>query len=104
MNKYTPGPWTTTLSVVGTTRGTICTMCRPCDRTGRGIPSDEQDANARLIAAAPDLLAACREALDVSDHMADGDECYSVGDWDTLATALRAAIDKAQVDRCGAPS
>ena len=55
--------------------------------------ADEVSANARLIAAAPDLLAACRMALmDLVQTMN-----YDEGDPQTLATvsALEAAIAKA---------
>lgn len=49
----------------------------------------ETDANARLIAAAPALLAACREALtEYESNDCDPDYC-------TAMTALREAIAKA---------
>lgn len=62
------------------------------DGDGRnGIPSASNRANARLIAAAPDLLEILKEALDV------------MGTWDDAepgwATTARAAIAKAGGDK-----
>ena len=68
MNEFkgTPGPWT----------GMKLTECLPlahCDQVGLSIGfvnsscekrMQEGKANARLIAAAPDLLAACQQALE----------------------------------------
>ena len=49
----------------------------------------ETEANARLIAAAPDLLEACEAALE------DGQD-YKLSE--TIKRRLRAAIDKAKAD------
>lgn len=54
--KHTPGPWTTNGHSVGVAMGSVCTMYRPGDQTGRGLTQSEQEANARLIAASPDLF------------------------------------------------
>lgn len=73
MSEHTPGPWhmgsgngegsifadrdgRMRLEIGGTTLYPICMM-------GTGWEKDEDQANARLIAAAPDLLDACRRAL-----------------------------------------
>ena len=65
--RHTPGPWKWDESwgavmVDHTDRAKlICPMWTGCDR--RGMPAEvaaEDEANARLIAAAPDLLAALR--------------------------------------------
>jgi hypothetical protein len=62
--KHTPGPWNEDLSrmdlagVVGPDDVWICRMSRLGD-----LPSAR--ANAHLIAAAPDLLAACQDVLDL---------------------------------------
>jgi hypothetical protein len=40
---------------------------------GRGASSEEQEANARLIAAAPDMLAACKNLIDAA--VTDSDAC-----------------------------
>ena len=63
---YTPGPWHVAPvhypdrahpEVYASTRR----IARPC--TSDAVPSPESDANAQLIAAAPDLLAACEAVL-----------------------------------------
>ena len=46
---------------------------------------DESDANARLIAAAPELLEVCKAALGLAEHMSEGD----------LYDQIKAAIAKA---------
>ena len=59
----------------------------------KDIPAKEEDANAKLFAAAPDLLAAC-EAAD--KFLQDGYPDHEVSDAErTLREALRAAIAKA---------
>lgn len=50
------------------------------------------DADARLIAAAPDLLAATQKALDLMDASMDG---VSVEDFDAIYEALHGAARKA---------
>jgi len=71
--KHTPGPWETDTSAVSSTDIPVC------GRTKSGNPrwvarvygegtlsrvTDERNANARLIAAAPELLGACHAVLD----------------------------------------
>lgn len=94
--KHTPGPWrvdeTKALGAYGvwTEAAThpghdgagypsqICSV----GPTNKEIPRDQRDANARLIAAAPELLAACKMLL-------DGDPCEGV-------RLARLAITKAE--------
>jgi hypothetical protein len=67
--KHTPGPWTAkrvgggNLTVFGNNRFAICFMgyLSSDDEEASDLPNAE--ANAALIASAPDLLAACRVAL-----------------------------------------
>jgi hypothetical protein len=64
--KYTPGPWTYLrdyefMNVVDSERNLIASA-RMGDQT-RTIESEEREANARLIAAAPDLLEAAKDGL-----------------------------------------
>ena len=98
--KHTPGPWYHTGNVenVGTDFlwcgqvqplreprryvGDICNI-QSCDHI-QGITVDEAQANARLIAAAPDMLDACRQAL---LHFEDDQ---------TISHVLAAAIAKAE--------
>lgn len=58
---------------------------------GRVMSKHTTDANARLIAAAPDLLAACQEFMSLfhDSDMRPEDECHE------LAATVRAAIAKA---------
>lgn len=60
-SKHTPGPW----AVTGPTGTTVCATTdrgRYPVAFAEGVSLAQMDANAALIAAAPDLLAAC-EAL-----------------------------------------
>jgi len=75
MSEHTPGPWRvftsprgTKIIGIGTLDGDGITDC------GFGVwrgGSDEAMANARLIAAAPDLLAACTEFLPILERQLD---------------------------------
>lgn len=62
---HTPGPWhveargvNLTVIFAGSAKGTRASPCLIMDGD-----ESEREANARLIAAAPDLLAACKDAL-----------------------------------------
>lgn len=78
MSKHTPGPWRndwwcamtrgqainhTKISIVAGPLGQVLAQLE-------GAPSDLRTANARLMAAAPELLEACREAHAALLHMA----------------------------------
>lgn len=66
---HTKGPWkqrNNQVWAINDGRGPNPTMVAEAKLSWRG--SNEADANARLIAAAPELLAACKSALDLSDH------------------------------------
>lgn len=57
MSNHTPGPWKVECGSVYTEDGwPIATMVRDRSATAAGIFPAERDANARLIAAAPELL------------------------------------------------
>jgi hypothetical protein len=60
----------------------------------KGTLEDEQHANARLIAAAPELLAACRRLLDKCEAFIEQHPDPGVDAWATVHCA-RAAIAKA---------
>jgi hypothetical protein len=64
--KITPGDWrvdeTVALGAYGVWSGDK-QICRVRLGSDGAIPREERDANARLIAAAPELLAACKAAL-----------------------------------------
>jgi hypothetical protein len=91
MSEHTPGPWRVAF-------GNRLEIHGPKDEIGwpksivynAGLCTDEEaQANARLIAAAPELLAACIDALEVEETMA---QCPD----SELASRLRAAITKAK--------
>ena len=81
--QHTPGPWTADIYCVWAGEIFVC-------GTQTGLPVERQIANARLIASAPDLLAACLSALRaLEDNLSPGpmDEDAKAG--------LRAAIARA---------
>ena len=95
--KHTPGPWQ--FDEVATTCGRAFRIgAGEMLKAGKGCciiyddyhgnPENERKANARLIAAAPDLLDACDFALTILEGMGNG----SGG----AANACRAAIAKAE--------
>lgn len=67
--------------------------------TARGIPGNPDEANARLIAAAPDLLAALKAAVDCgmvpTSSVSDGGAAKYVHQV-AVADMIRAAIAKAE--------
>jgi len=57
---HTPGPWTFRGPIVFSDFSCVAS----CDfGASQTVPVSEAEANARLIAAAPELLEACRQAL-----------------------------------------
>ena len=90
--QHTPGPWAVNPvgAVVDSFRATgeivpVCALLWPTDVRSE----DETEANARLIAAAPDLLAALKALVDVID-------LHYPRDHFTVLTSARAAIAKAE--------
>jgi hypothetical protein len=103
--KHTPGPWKATEK-----NGLAdCIMCNPDERdTGTYIAlmessrgQDETSANARLIAAAPDLLAALKRAMTFLDNWEFNMPAAITGDNQPVSVVsirdqARAAISKAE--------
>lgn len=99
MSDHTPGEWEVATAIVG---GRVMEhfIRRPGDDTA--IASDIIDpetdqpsaANARLIAAAPDLLAAAVSAEEILYHTLIGGECED--DCECILHDLRLAIAKAR--------
>lgn len=109
MSEHTPGPWETyrgghaytypdspqaEIHILADERDVEIASC-----VRRDIPKDQHAANARLIAAAPELLEALVALLD-SDVYADGEGLVSVSGGSTseneeAVKAARAAIAKA---------
>ena len=95
MNKHTPGPWRLEWWEYKGRREPVLTVRTDADAVAQVMglwrdgadDSDERQANARLIAAAPDLLAALESLLNETN----------AGTWDCLPADLaRAAIAKAR--------
>ena len=102
MSKHTPGPWV--FSAIDSTEGfLVVEKARPkslvatvCKRNGCGwaCPHEEPWANARLIAAAPELLAACTRTAEI---IQGGDRFESLEPWaQEIVQSLNAAIAKAE--------
>jgi len=114
MSGHTPGPWATEIAEYGSRRiGTvfghgknIAQICGPGagprsgPTAGFGALTKETDANARLIAAAPDMLEALRNALEFAEDqedVIDGPDGQQVPNKAmTLAQMLREVIGKAE--------
>lgn len=88
---HTPGPWEHTTGFVRARHGAICKMSHDSPIGYVATPgSTEDEANATLIAAAPELLDAVQAAADYFHDFveSDHDEVY-------LAKIMRMAILKA---------
>lgn len=90
MNKTTPGPWyvylqyTPHLGCIAPSPYVVDTDGRSVAAALLGVPPEEHAGNAYLVAAAPELLAACEAArayIPMGNHTGD---------------LLRAALDKAK--------
>jgi len=87
MGKHTPGPW----HADDNGDGTHCiTAGRGADVADTRSSADER-ANARLIAAAPQLLAACEAATALAAIAATVDPLTAAAASDALAAALKKA-------------
>ncbi len=95
MTKHTPAPWKvdeqTGIVYVELISGREPAICHTQSSQTETLPFDVSIANARLIAAAPELLAACEFALSVQLHAG----LYDVSD-KLNAEKLQAAIAKAK--------
>ena len=91
---HTPGPW----GVFGASLEMPEIRSVNDGQAGRLIgfvsaEPEEQSANARLIAAAPDLYAACEAAIEQEDCYAEGTDSLALNG--CLHCVLLAALDKA---------
>lgn len=105
---FTPGPWYVASGVhpvpqvIGPSRKTVAVCGLDAnghveDKSGPdAMPGSESDANARLIAAAPDLYAACKavEAFVPEDAMVYSEGTH--GERVYVRDLLRAALRKAE--------
>ena len=94
MSKHTPGPWEANGVIVTAGRESFRALfdCKPISMT---LSAEECEANAQLIAAAPELLEACIKAHDalLALHVCDKDRGWC-GD---IRETLKQAIAKAEV-------
>ena len=97
MGQHTPGPWKAAMPVgnppfVGNESRVVVQKVGPLNG-----PQEESEANARLIAAAPELLAVLKQALpwveDILDSLVRVAERGAVR---RLSTEIRATIAKAE--------
>jgi len=88
--KHTPGPWTSDWDDNG------FFWIDPIHASLSGCPGDDAEANARLIAAAPELLEACKAAEEsIVCFMAESKLSADSGAGAILAE-IRAAMNKAE--------
>lgn len=99
--KHTPGPWTAVGNVVVHAQGVGPRYLADCNSVD--VPRPQQAANARLIAAAPDLLEACKQSLSSAQYMVRtlngskiGKDQQRVLAWRTEARILKKLIAKAE--------
>jgi len=91
---HTPGPWEAESDLSVWALGGGIKVAGACG-TGGGLTAEDH-ANARLIAAAPELLTALRELRDECDA-AQGPELRQCGSaWRALMESADAAIAKAE--------
>lgn len=94
MSNHTPGPWLHVEGThfVGTDDADTQTICYTDDHRNRRKRSQaEHEANARLIAAAPELLEALKGLINVCTHPQS-----TKADMKQIAREARAAIAKAE--------
>lgn len=92
-NKHTPGPWEAISNLVRT-------RCTPDGNGGFLIAECPPNIgsrleNARLIAAAPELLEACKMAEGAINRSVSGMKSVSIPEWGALIAVMQRAIAKA---------
>ena len=92
---HTPGPWRAVLTYVHSVREDRRTITSVADCGLTPRRAEEAQANARLIAAAPELLEACKAALVELEGLDATFEGLDESTYESLFI-LRAAIAKAE--------
>lgn len=98
---HTPGEWNWEWSKDISDDGTIAVTCTMAGRDGLpvcevwGITEANVEANARLIAAAPDLLEAAKDALESLRRLPNGLGAFRVTCMQQLVNAIAKAEGKA---------
>lgn len=92
---HTPGPWTSHDFWVGNEGGMMVADC--VTEHNKNLPSKEKYANARLIAAAPELRDACNYAVGVLESMPEDmrEQLADILDEDIEFDWLNAVLAKA---------
>ena len=90
MSKHTPGPWTAQsgTGIVRDANGNKLVVPHSFDLDG-----DEEMANARLIAAAPDAVAILERAVQHIQNARDSGDYVAHPRWEMQARALLASIE-----------
>ena len=92
---HSPGPWTAKYLPQHRMRVIQDENISICDIALWNVDYDEQMANARLIAAAPELLASCRSLIEALELIGRDHAVWWPHDGDLVVRA-RAAIAKAE--------
>jgi HPt (histidine-containing phosphotransfer) domain-containing protein len=103
MGETTPGPWkakgldSEKIKIEGQKFGEeVCVIYNQANRYS-GLPSQSRQANAHLIASAPDLLAALKALLESADVDFDGNSVsLDVGAFNRAQSLAKAAAAKAE--------
>lgn len=100
---HTPGPWIELHGLIRTrfdnpTRPAACITSGDTGthENGQPLPRAEQEANARLIAVAPELLEACREWLEWGIEVFQKEQMSEDSPHGQILVQVRAAIAKAE--------
>ena len=91
-HEHTPGPWESRPCCYAHYTHKIIHAQKDIAQTIRSFSAKEAEANARLIAAAPDLLEACRAASTHLDDLQNEAVCETLQE---IIDTLRGVIDKA---------
>lgn len=96
--KYTPGPWQIKKGHIGdkvtffvSPNGVYDGIHIHWGEKRYGIPTQESEANAKLIAAAPDLLEALQSAKELISNYRLKKEVPTQGTWDEIEAAIKKA-------------
>ena len=97
MNKHTPGPWAPGHPDQDDDRQVVCSLSEGWSVVAlQADPAKyEPEADARLIAAAPELLEEAEKLIDLHVKAMNGEQSDLV-QWDSAVLNLRSAIAKAK--------
>jgi 3-oxoacyl-[acyl-carrier-protein] synthase III len=99
MSGHTPGPWNADygdFAAYCSTGAEVCEVMRGNHDNGTHIADDEMEANLRLLAAAPELLAACKIAANEIDAYIHAAPETTDPEMSEAARVLWCAIAKAE--------